>query len=126
MHFERDREKRVADHYQSNIEMQQTQGGKNAAYYELLHDNLTWQMSDNLKDKPFLSLSPTDKASMLAFLCNELLQNKAVIRQIEGSLDNVAQLRKERWLLDTKIRKYVFISIVNKEVFIMYFNLDTE
>lgn len=57
------------------------------------------------QDKPFLSLSPTDKASILAFLCNELLQNKAVIRQIEGSLETVAHLRKERWLLDTKIRK---------------------
>lgn len=82
-----------------------TQGGKNAAYYEHLHENPTWRMSDSLKDKPFLALNPTEKAAMLAFLCNELLQNKAVIRQIEGSLENVAQLKKERWLLDTKIRK---------------------
>lgn len=85
--------------------MQLTQGGKNAAYYEQLHENATWRMSDSLKDRPFLALNPTEKATMLAFLCNELLQNKAVIRQIEGSLENVAQFKKERWLLDTKIRK---------------------
>lgn len=85
--------------------MQQTQTGKNATYYELLHDNATWKMSDMLKDKPFLALSPTDKAAILAFICNELLQNKAVIRQIEGSLETVAQCKKEKWLLDAKIRK---------------------
>lgn len=84
VHFERDREKRIADHHQSGLEMQLTQGGKNAAYYELLHENPTWRMSDSLKDRPFLALNPTEKAAMLAFLCNELLQNKAVIRQIEG------------------------------------------
>ncbi|XP_025834875.1 uncharacterized protein LOC108740196 isoform X2 [Agrilus planipennis] len=105
VHFEREREKRVADHHQNGCEMQLTQSGKNATYYELLHENPTWKMSDLLKDKPFLALSPTNKAAILAYLCNELLQNKAVIRQIEGSLDSVVQLKKEKWILDTKIRK---------------------
>ncbi|KAF5304691.1 hypothetical protein FQA39_LY09468 [Lamprigera yunnana] len=106
VHFEREREKRVADHHQNGCEMLQTmQFGKNVTYYELLHDNATYKMSDLLKDKPFLALSPTDKASMLAFICNELLQNKAVIRQIDSSLESVTQLKKERWILDAKIRK---------------------
>lgn len=105
VHFERDREKRVADHHQNDNEMQQTQVGKNAQYYELLHENPTYKMSDLLKDKPFMALSPTDKAAILAFICNELLQNKAVIRQIEGTLESVAQQKKEKWLLDTKLRK---------------------
>lgn len=105
MIFERDRERRIADHHQSDQEMQITQSGKNTKYYEILHENPTWRMSDSLKDKPFLALNPTEKAAILAFLVNELLQNKAVIRQIDSSLENVAHLRKERWLLDTKIRK---------------------
>ncbi|KAJ8924293.1 hypothetical protein NQ315_007086 [Exocentrus adspersus] len=105
VHFERDREKRVADHHQNDNEMQQTQVGKNAQYYELLHNNPTYKLSDLLKDKPFMALSPTNKAEILAFLCNELLQNKAVIRQIESSLESVAHQKKEKWLLDTKIRK---------------------
>jgi hypothetical protein len=41
----------------------------------------------------------------LAFICNELLQNKAVCRQIDQSIENVAQLRKDRWVIDGKIRK---------------------
>lgn len=105
VHFERDKEKRVADHHQNDTEMLQTQSGKNAQFYELLHENSTWKMSDMLKDKPFMALAPSDKAAILAFICNELLQNKAVIRQIEGSLDTVSHLRKEKWLLDAKIRK---------------------
>lgn len=85
--------------------MLQTQCGKNAQFYELLHENDTWKMSDMLKDKPFMALAPADKAAILAFICNELLQNKAVIRQIEGSLETVSHLKKEKWLLDAKIRK---------------------
>ncbi|XP_030764884.1 bromodomain adjacent to zinc finger domain protein 2B-like isoform X3 [Sitophilus oryzae] len=105
VHFERDREKRIADHHQTEDEMQQTVAGKNSHYYELLHENPTYKMSDLLKDKPFIALSPTDKAAILAFICNELLQNKAVTRQIENSLENMIQHKKEKWLLDQKIRK---------------------
>ncbi|XP_045483228.1 bromodomain adjacent to zinc finger domain protein 2B isoform X2 [Harmonia axyridis] len=105
VHFEREREKRIADHHQNDDEMQVTQQGKNSQYYELLHNNETWKLSNMLKDKPFMALSPTRKSEILAYICNELLQNKAVIRQIEASLEQVVQLKKEKWLLDNKIRK---------------------
>ncbi|XP_060523165.1 uncharacterized protein LOC132700053 isoform X3 [Cylas formicarius] len=105
VHFERDREKRIADHHQTDHEMNQTINGKNAQYYEYLHENATYKMSVLLKERPFMALSPTDKAAMLAFVCNELLQNKAVVRQIESSLESVAHQKKEKWLLENKIRK---------------------
>nr|XP_023030372.1 bromodomain adjacent to zinc finger domain protein 2B-like isoform X3 [Leptinotarsa decemlineata] len=105
IHFERDREKRIADHHQTPEEMAITQSGKNAQYYDVLHSTATYKLSDLLKHKPFMALSPTSKAEILAYLCNELLQNKAVIRQIESSLECVAQQKKEKWLLDMKIRK---------------------
>ncbi|XP_029167037.1 bromodomain adjacent to zinc finger domain protein 2B-like isoform X9 [Nylanderia fulva] len=103
--LERERDKKFADHHQNGGDYASTCSGKNAQFYEHLHNNETWRMSERLRDKPFLALNPTHKAQMLAFLCNELLQNKAVIRQIEGSLETVAQLKKERFVLDTKIRK---------------------
>lgn len=103
--LERERDKKFADHHQNGGDYASTSSGKNAQFYEHLHNNETWKMSERLRDKPFLALNSTHKAQMLAFLCNELLQNKAVIRQIEGSLETVAQLRKERFVLDTKIRK---------------------
>lgn len=105
IHFEREREKRVADHHQNDEEMVVTQTGKNANYYELLHGNPTYKLSLLLRSKPFMSLNPTNKAEILAYICNELLQNKAVIRQIENSLETVTQQKKEKWLLDMKIRK---------------------
>uniref|UniRef100_A0A0C9R962 BAZ2B_0 protein n=1 Tax=Fopius arisanus TaxID=64838 RepID=A0A0C9R962_9HYME len=103
--LERERDKKFADHHQNGGDYPSTPSGKNAQFYEHLHNNETWKMSERLRDKPFLALNPTHKAQMLGFLCNELLQNKAVIRQIEGSLETVAQLKKERFVLDTKIRK---------------------
>lgn len=103
IHFERDREKK-SDHHNTYGEVQPP-CGKNAAFFEHLHENPTWRMSEWLHERPFLALSPTHKASILAFLCNELLQNKAVIRQIDNSIETVGQLRKDRWILDTKIRK---------------------
>ncbi|XP_067003297.2 bromodomain adjacent to zinc finger domain protein 2B isoform X3 [Anabrus simplex] len=102
IHFERDREKK-SDHH--NTFGEPICPGKNAAFFEHLHENHTWRMSEWLQERPFLALNPTHKASILAFLCNELLQNKAVIRQIDTSIETVGQLRKDRWLLDTKIRK---------------------
>ncbi|XP_048509910.1 bromodomain adjacent to zinc finger domain protein 2B isoform X7 [Athalia rosae] len=103
--LERERDKKFADHHQNGGDYTSTCSGKNAQFYEHLHSNETWKMSEKLRDKPFLALNPTEKAQMLAFLCNELLQNKAVIKQIEGSLETLAQMKKDRFVLDTKIRK---------------------
>lgn len=102
--LERERDKKFADHHQNGSDFSSS-SGKNSQFYEHLHNNETWKMSERLRNKPFLALNPTHKAQMLGFLCNELLQNKAVIRQIEGSLETVAHLKKERFLLDMKIRK---------------------
>jgi hypothetical protein len=41
-----------------------------------VEENRTYQMSEWMKQKPFLCLNPTQKSEILAFLCNELLNNK--------------------------------------------------
>jgi hypothetical protein len=89
--FEREREKKEST--------------RNAAFMEKMRENPTYEMSEWLRNTPFLALNPTRKAAILGFICNELLQNKAVIRQIDASIENVAQLRKDRWVMDGKIRK---------------------
>jgi hypothetical protein len=50
-------------------------------------DTEAFLMSEWLRRKPFLSLNPTQKAAILGFMVNELLQNKAVIGQIEGAIE---------------------------------------
>ncbi|XP_045457539.1 bromodomain adjacent to zinc finger domain protein 2B-like [Melitaea cinxia] len=103
---ERERDRRVADHHQSDAEMQTAcANSKNAIYYEHLHSNATYKLSEMLRDKPFVSLSPASKARMLARVCDELLQSRAVLRQLDASLEQLATLRRERYLLDARIRK---------------------
>lgn len=105
LNFERDREKKISEHHNLYGEEAQNQsGGKNAAFFEHLYENPTYKLSEELKEKPFLALNPTTKSAILAFLCNELLQNKAVLKQIEGSLETVILSRRERWILDQSIR----------------------
>lgn len=103
--LDRERERRVADHHQLDPEQMITTG-KNKEYYEHLQQNQTWKLSECLKDKPFVALNPTVKAEILAHLCNDLLLNKAVVRQIENSLDAVAQHKRDRYAIENRIRKY--------------------
>lgn len=102
--LDRDRERRVADHH--STEQFDISTSKNQQYYEQLHDNTTWKLSECLKENPFVSLNSTVKAQILAHLCNDLLLNKAVSKQIEGSLESMAQYKREKYLLDNRIRKY--------------------
>lgn len=78
---------------------------KNNQFLEALQENMRFKLSECLKDKPFVALNPTAKAQIMAMLCNDLLMNKAVCRQIENSLESQASLKKEKYLLDSKIRK---------------------
>lgn len=103
--LDRERERRVADHHQLDSEQMLT-SGKNQAYYEALQNNQTWKLSECLKDKPFVSLNPTVKTEILAHLCNDLLMNKAVARQIETSLESVAQHKRDRYAIENRVRKY--------------------
>ena len=68
-------------------------------------DTEAFIMSEWLKRKPFLSLNPTQKAAILGFMVNELLQNKAVIGQIEGAIEGQNTARRDRWIVDSKIKK---------------------
>lgn len=106
INFERDRDRKVADHHSTESDVNTSQSGKNSQYYEHLHENTRWKLSECLKDQPYVSLNPSLKAQILALLCNDLLMNKAVVKKIDGSLESVAQLKRERYLLENKIRKY--------------------
>ncbi|KAG0717821.1 Bromodomain adjacent to zinc finger domain protein 2B [Chionoecetes opilio] len=73
-------------------------------------------MSRWLVAMPFLALNPTQKSEIVAYVCNELLQNKAVVRQIEDSLDRHNGLKTEKWKLDTRIRK-LRMSVARKRIY---------
>uniref|UniRef100_A0A182SGD0 Bromodomain adjacent to zinc finger domain protein 2B n=1 Tax=Anopheles maculatus TaxID=74869 RepID=A0A182SGD0_9DIPT len=105
INLERDRDA-PSKHHLVNDEDFKMCSTKNSQFYELLAENARYKLSELLKDKPFVALNPTTKTEILAMLCNDLLMNKAVCKQIDSSLESQAQLKKERYLLDNKIRKY--------------------
>ncbi|KAK8750686.1 hypothetical protein OTU49_014947 [Cherax quadricarinatus] len=75
-----------------------------------------FKMSQWLSQLPFLALNPTQKSEIVAYVCNELLQNKAVVRQIEDSLDRHNGLKTEKWKLDARIRK-LRMSVARKRIY---------
>lgn len=75
------------------------------SYMRLVEENRTYQMSEWMRQKPFLSLNPTQKSEILAFLCNELLNNKAVVNQIEVTVENVHVMKRKKMALDNKVKK---------------------
>lgn len=78
---------------------------KSAEFDQRLTSTEAYKMSLWLQKIPFLALSPTQKSEIVAYVCNELLQNKAVMKQIEESLDRHNGLKTEKWKLDARIRK---------------------
>ncbi|XP_068184965.1 bromodomain adjacent to zinc finger domain protein 2B-like isoform X2 [Antennarius striatus] len=59
----------------------------------------------SLRTKAFQAHSPSQKASMLAFLVNELCCSKAVISEIDKNIDHMTNLRKDKWVVEGELRK---------------------
>ncbi|RVE58023.1 hypothetical protein OJAV_G00205360 [Oryzias javanicus] len=62
-------------------------------------------LADSLKTTAFQAHTPPQKALMLAFLVNELCCSKQVIGEIHKKMDFIANLRKEKWIIEEKLRK---------------------
>ena len=71
---------------------------KNADFQDAMDANRTYQMSQWLTEKPYLALNPTEKTEILAHLCNDLLQNKAVLRQVSRPAGRVQECDDAWWV----------------------------
>ncbi|XP_076825908.1 bromodomain adjacent to zinc finger domain protein 2B-like isoform X3 [Clavelina lepadiformis] len=58
-----------------------------------------------LETEPFPSLTPDQKADILGFLVNELICSQPVCTEIDKHLDNLATLRRDKWIVEGKIRQ---------------------
>ncbi|XP_056145592.1 bromodomain adjacent to zinc finger domain protein 2B-like isoform X2 [Lampris incognitus] len=63
------------------------------------------ELALSLKTKAFQAHTPSQKASMLAFLVNELCCSKAVVSEIDKNIDQMTNLRKDKWVIEGKFRK---------------------
>ncbi|XP_052093543.1 bromodomain adjacent to zinc finger domain protein 2B-like isoform X5 [Mytilus californianus] len=63
------------------------------------------EMSDWLQEKPLESLHQNQRASILAFLCNELLCGKSISCEIEKNLDHMGDIRRDKWVIEGQLRR---------------------
>ncbi|XP_061131934.1 bromodomain adjacent to zinc finger domain protein 2B isoform X2 [Syngnathus typhle] len=59
----------------------------------------------SLKTKAFQAHTPSQKASILGFLANELACSKVVISEIDKNLDQMANMRKDKIIMEGKLKK---------------------
>ncbi|XP_037646570.1 bromodomain adjacent to zinc finger domain protein 2B isoform X8 [Sebastes umbrosus] len=59
----------------------------------------------SLKTKAFQAHTPAQKASILGFLANELACSRAVISEIDKSLDQMSNMRKDKIIMEGKLKK---------------------
>ncbi|XP_066468152.1 bromodomain adjacent to zinc finger domain protein 2B isoform X7 [Tiliqua scincoides] len=63
------------------------------------------ELTESLKTKAFQAHTPAQKASILAFLVNELACSKGVISEIDKNIDYMSNLRRDKWMVEGKLRK---------------------
>ncbi|XP_059397285.1 bromodomain adjacent to zinc finger domain protein 2A-like isoform X2 [Carassius carassius] len=63
------------------------------------------EVCNSLRTKSFQTLKPDAKASILAFLVEELNASNIITREIDNTLENMATYRKNKWIIEGKLRK---------------------
>ncbi|NWI28990.1 BAZ2B protein, partial [Sula dactylatra] len=63
------------------------------------------ELTESLKTKAFQAHTPPQKASVLAFLVNELACSKSVVSEIDKNIDYMSNLRRDKWMVEGKLRK---------------------
>uniref|UniRef100_A0A8D2J5Q8 Bromodomain adjacent to zinc finger domain 2A n=1 Tax=Varanus komodoensis TaxID=61221 RepID=A0A8D2J5Q8_VARKO len=58
-----------------------------------------------LHTKPFQALPPDKKAAVLAFLVNELNSSALIINEIDKTLENMSNHRRNKWIIEGKLRR---------------------
>ncbi|XP_076424672.1 bromodomain adjacent to zinc finger domain protein 2B isoform X22 [Peromyscus maniculatus bairdii] len=63
------------------------------------------ELTESLKTKAFQAHTPAQKASVLAFLINELACSKSVVSEIDKNIEYMSNLRRDKWVVEGKLRK---------------------
>ncbi|XP_065142405.1 bromodomain adjacent to zinc finger domain protein 2A isoform X1 [Paramisgurnus dabryanus] len=63
------------------------------------------EVCNSLRTKSFQTLKADVKASILVFLVEELNASDGITREIDNTLENMATYRKNKWIIEGKLRK---------------------
>ncbi|KRX49059.1 Bromodomain adjacent to zinc finger domain protein 2B [Trichinella murrelli] len=82
-----------------------------ANYSELLRlfftsrdDPSCLQLANSLESNSFEAVDPSVKVRMLAYMCNDLLYCRNVVREVESNIEELAKLKSDKWSKKGKIR----------------------
>ena len=80
-------------------------------YNDVLKKTKGYKYAQMISDKSFLSLNPTDKSEIISFICNELLSNKAVVRQIDNNVEAIGKTKKEKFESEAQLKRLKMIQV---------------
>ncbi|XP_033367334.1 bromodomain adjacent to zinc finger domain protein 2A [Parus major] len=63
------------------------------------------ELCEGLRTKPFQALPPERKAAILVFLVNELNSSALIISEIDKTLENMSNYRKNKWIIEGRLRR---------------------
>ncbi|KAM9514563.1 LOW QUALITY PROTEIN: bromodomain adjacent to zinc finger domain protein 2A [Guaruba guarouba] len=63
------------------------------------------ELCEGLRTKPFQALPPATKASILAFLVDELNGSALIISEIDRTLESMASCRRSKWIVEGRLRR---------------------
>lgn len=63
------------------------------------------EVCNTLRTKTFQALPPDTKASILGFLVDELNSSNIVTNDIDNTLENMSNYRKNKWIIEGKLRR---------------------
>ncbi|XP_047011907.1 bromodomain adjacent to zinc finger domain protein 2B isoform X9 [Ictalurus punctatus] len=91
----------------SSVEINQENMSEILQIYMATHCSQTElsPLVESLKTKGFQAHTPTQKASMMAFLVNELASSRSVVAEIDKSIDHMTNLRREKCVIESSLRK---------------------
>nr|XP_046920711.1 LOW QUALITY PROTEIN: bromodomain adjacent to zinc finger domain protein 2B-like [Dermatophagoides farinae] len=64
----------------------------------------------------FIALDAIVKLDILVFLCNELLCNQAIVKQIDDSIESVTVFKKDKWGIENDIRKFRLVKMRRERI----------
>ncbi|NWR81954.1 BAZ2A protein, partial [Centropus unirufus] len=62
-------------------------------------------LCEALRTKPFQALPPEQKAAILAFLVNELNSSGLIVSEIDKTLENMSNYRRNKWIIEGRLRR---------------------
>ena len=77
---------------------------------------LSHQILSTLETYPLQSLRPSEKVSIISLLIEDLLGSPALCREVDTKMEQISTLRREKWKINLKLKRYVRRLAVHDEI----------